>query len=97
MGEVGDDSFTLELNGASSAKIAGKTRSLTLEMSGASSCDAQKMNARKVAVEASGASHAELGAPDELDATASGASSVVYGGSPEVSQNVSGASTIKQR
>lgn len=72
----------IEMTGASVAEIGGITNQLKVNLSGASSLDAEKLSAVHADVEASGASNTNVSADSTLKAKASGASSVYYSGKP---------------
>ncbi len=88
--------FALDVSGASSADLAGKTGSLDIQLSGAGNIKAADLTAQNVKVEISGAAHAAVCATESLDASVSGAGAVSYTGHPaQVKQNVSGVGWIK--
>ncbi|MDR0810699.1 MAG: DUF2807 domain-containing protein [Paludibacter sp.] len=84
-----------EASGASKIRISGKTNSADFDASGASKIDSEKLFAKSVTVDASGASHANLFATESINAGASGASSIaIYGNPPQSKTTKSGASKI---
>jgi hypothetical protein len=81
--------FSLDVSGAGSTHLAGKTAALEIHCSGAGSIDAAGLTAQKVKVNMDGATHATVCATESLDASATGVSSVRYTGHPaQVRQNV---------
>jgi hypothetical protein len=94
---IDNDAFTLEIHGASSAELAGKTKKLVLEVRGAGSVDAKALAADAVTVDISGAGNADIAAPSELDARISGAGNVSYDGTPTLKQTISGAGKLHKR
>ena len=87
----------LQLSGASSASVSGKVETLDVECTGASRVLAKDLAAKAVKVDASGVSHVEVNASDQLDAKASGASSIDYVGKPKmVWPQASGASRVTE-
>ena len=95
---VKSDEFNIDTSGAGSLKVAGETKTLALEMSGAGSVDAKELRAEKVTVNSSGASGADVYASEDLRVDASGAGHVNYYGNPKnVSEDVSGAASISKK
>jgi hypothetical protein len=71
---------------------------LTVEMSGASQLEAEKLKSVNVSVDASGASRAHVFVSGELKADLSGASGVTYAGNPQnMEKRTSGASSVRGR
>ena len=85
-----------ETSGASNITLAGETKELRLEGSGASHFKCMDLLTENTRVGISGASSADVFASVKLDVEASGASGVKYRGSASVSQDVSGASSVKK-
>jgi Putative auto-transporter adhesin, head GIN domain len=95
---VKSDEFNIDTSGASSLKVAGETKTLALEMSGAGDVDAKELRAEKVMVNSSGAAGAEVFASEDLRVDASGAGHIDYYGNPKtVSEDVSGAASISKK
>ena len=95
---VKSDDFDINTSGAGSLKVAGETKTLALEMSGAGDVDAKELRAAKVTVNSSGASGADVYASEDLRVDASGAGHVNYYGNPKnVSEDVSGAASISKK
>ncbi len=95
--EVATTPVSLDASGASHTMLIGATRSLNAELSGACDLRAQRLEAREVKVEASGASRASVNARHQLRADASGASHITYYGQPEnIESDANGGSTIKR-
>jgi hypothetical protein len=86
--------FSLTLSGASAATLGGKVDKFQAHLSGASKLDAAILKADKVAVDATGASHALVNATTALTADATGASDIAYVGKPKLTQKVTGAATV---
>lgn len=84
----------INLSGASNLTLAGTSKSVISELSGASLFKAYNVEVEDLNVKASGASHAYVRASKTLTAEASGASSILYRGEATVSSSATGASTI---
>jgi hypothetical protein len=90
--------FSIDSSGASKVSAAGETGKLTLDISGASKVDASGLKAADANIDASGASHVEVNAVENLFIDASGASRVTYSGNPvNVEKKTSGASSASAR
>ncbi|MDX5421395.1 MAG: DUF2807 domain-containing protein [Hymenobacteraceae bacterium] len=83
-----------DMSGASKVMLSGVADEVRMDMSGASKVDASELEAKRVHVEASGASDVKVYAKNELNVNASGATKVAYKGSPSVSSSVSAAAKI---
>lgn len=87
----------IQISGAGSVDITGKTESVFLRLSGASKLHASHLETDYCDVDVSGASNARLGRIDKtLSVQASGASRFEYEGTPTIqSQKVHGASKVR--
>lgn len=92
--DIKSDISKINLSGASNLTLAGISKSVICDLSGASLLKAYNMDADDVNVKASGASHAYVKANHTLIAEASGASSILYRGEATVTPSTSGASSI---
>ena len=95
-GPIEIDEGSLELSGASRARLSGSATTLGVTERGASRFDAPELTIDELTIDVSGASTAEVAVTGSLSAVASGASMVHYAGSPMVARSdESGASTIE--
>jgi putative autotransporter adhesin-like protein len=91
------EKLKLQINGASNATLSGKLDALELDCSGASRVLAKELETKQAKVEASGASHVEVFASEQLEATATGASSIGYVGKPKkILPQAAGVSWVKE-
>ncbi len=88
--------LNVDLSGASGLKLSGQAESAFLESSGASNLALLNLSVRKMKLDLSGASNADVWATESLRVEASGASKVKYKGNPQLTVNTSGASTVKK-
>jgi hypothetical protein len=93
---INNESFTINLSGSGSIKLAGKTDRLTLSISGAASADAINLEASAVAVDISGTGSAKVHPSKTLIANMSGSGSITYIGDPKVEQNISGIGSVQK-
>jgi hypothetical protein len=93
--EVDAQALTIDASGATRVTLAGKAKSVTLDVSGASHLKADGLTAELVQVDVSGASHVEVGATASVKGDVSGASHLRVVGSPAVRElDTSGASHV---
>jgi hypothetical protein len=86
-----------ELSGASRLELKGKAEHEDIDLSGASRYEAFELESKKVKVEASGASTAELSVSEEILADVSGGSNLRYKGNPKRSEtNASGGGSVRK-
>jgi hypothetical protein len=96
--DVDTEALAVDASGASRVTLAGKARSTTLGISGASHIKADGLTAGSAAVEISGASHVEISATAAIKGTVSGASHLDVLGSPrDRSVASSGASHVSYK
>jgi hypothetical protein len=87
--------FKVDLSGAGSMEIAGKTDEQTIKLSGAGSYNATRLDSRKATVKLSGVGSAKVWVRESLDANLSGLGSVEYYGEPQVTKKVTGLGSLK--
>ncbi|MFT2009655.1 head GIN domain-containing protein [Pontibacter sp. 13R65] len=85
-----------DMSGAAKIDLSGRADNMKLELSGASKVMADKLEAKKVEVEASGASKVNVFAKESLEINASGASHVAYRGSPSITSETSAAAKVSK-
>lgn len=90
-------SADIEASGASSVKISGRADKLSCDASGSSDINAEKLLAKNVSADASGASSVHVNPTESLTADASGSSEITYKNTPgKLVKNATGASDIFQ-
>ncbi|MBU1096073.1 MAG: hypothetical protein CVV23_09685 [Ignavibacteriae bacterium HGW-Ignavibacteriae-2] len=95
---IDSERFKTDLSGACKILLEGRTNKLIADISGASSFDAENLEADYVKIECSGASKASVFAVESIDADVSGVGSVTFKGDPEnVRTDVSGVGSIKRK
>lgn len=95
-------SLSVDLSGAATATISGSTGVLNIDISGASSLNAKKLDARTVEGDVSGASDARVLCCESIEVDVSGSSTLTYstvadGCEPTVKCSTSGASTVTRQ
>lgn len=97
-GNVAADVLSVEANGASRVALAGEVGRMDIDLSGASHCAAERLEAYVVEGKVSGASNADVTCRQKLDVKVSGASLLTYGGNPSsLNAPATGASTVVGR
>jgi hypothetical protein len=91
------EELVLNVSGAPSVMVAGETKALNIDASGAARIDTHKLKAEHVIVDSKGVSKIELYASKRLVVTISGPSQVAYEGDPELSQTIHGPGSLVKR
>ncbi|GAB3542251.1 head GIN domain-containing protein [Pontibacter brevis] len=94
--DINTNELDADMSGASKVELVGRADRLSMDMSGASKVEAADLQAKRVKVEASGASKVRVHATESLDINASGATSVAYKGSPSITSETSAAARISK-
>jgi hypothetical protein len=94
---LASDRLELHSTGASTMQIRGRADDLKVDLTGASTLQAEQLVARRASVSLIGASSADMNVSDELKASITGAGSLTYSGSPSVTKSILGAGSIRQR
>jgi len=95
---IKNDSFAIDISGASKVTLAGETDHLNIDVSGAGNIDAEQLNAVRADVDASGACKVAVNVSSELHSDASGASFISYKGDPKtVDNHQSGVGSISKK
>jgi len=92
---ISSNAFSLDMSGAATIVLGGKTGTLDASLSGAGTEELGNLVARSAHVSLSGTGSLHVHATGSLDASVSGVGSIVYSGSPaHVVTHVSGVGTI---
>src|SRR6185503_8618485 len=83
-----NDKLEINCDGATTIRVAGETRQLNIDTSGAGKIDARKLRATKGVVEAKGVARVDVNVVEQLDVTVSGPSHVTYEGDPVVNKTI---------
>jgi hypothetical protein len=92
-----NDSFKIELNGASDVRVTGDTQLLKIQANGAGKINTGRLRASKADVNSNGVTKIDLFARDQLDVVVSGPSNVTYDGDPVVNQRVNGPGSVQKK
>lgn len=95
---VKNDSFTIDIEGATKLHCSGETNSLSVNLSGAGSVDARDLHAQTANITSNGAGFVSVYAADHLDTTINGVGSVDYYGNPKtVNKQVNGVGSVNKK
>jgi hypothetical protein len=94
---MNNDSFEIDSTGAPSITVAGRTKVVNIDTSGAGKIDTHNLRAARAVVESNGVSKVDIDVSEQLDVTVSGPSTVTYRGDPVVNKNVSGPGKVEKR
>jgi hypothetical protein len=95
---IESDRFDIDLSGAGSINISGKTEYLKIDVSGAADLMARDFLTENVRIDVSGAANAEVYAAISCDAEVSGAGYIeLYGDAKDVNMDISGAGSLERR
>ncbi|MBJ6117601.1 DUF2807 domain-containing protein [Pontibacter sp. BT310] len=86
----------VDMSGGSKVVLKGRADEMDMDMSGASNVDTQELKAKKVKINASGASKVKVFASETLQINASGTSNISYAGSPKIEAETTAASRISK-
>lgn len=86
--------YNVDLSGASTLDLEGKSQKIFAELSGASTLNAFSSETIEASLNLSGASNSKVNVAQQLKVKASGASKVRYRGDAKVDSNLSGSSKV---
>ena len=94
---MNNDSFEIDSTGAPSITVAGRTKVVNIDTSGAGKIDTHNLRAARAVVESNGVSKVDIDVSEQLDVNVSGPSTVTYRGDPVVNKNVNGPGKVEKR
>ncbi|MCB0749345.1 MAG: DUF2807 domain-containing protein [Ignavibacteriae bacterium] len=95
---IAADDFNIDLSGAGSINIEGKTKNLNIDVSGAADLSANNFISENLIIDVSGAANAEIYASNSAVADVSGAGNIeLYGDAKNVKTDVSGAGSLVRK
>ena len=92
-----NDKFVVNSDGATTIKVAGETRQINIDTSGAGKIDAHRLRATRAVVETRGVAKVDVNVTEQLDVTISGPSHVTYEGDPVVNKTVHGPGSVTKK
>jgi predicted small secreted protein len=94
---LNNEKFELDSSGAPNIKVAGITKLVDIDSSGAAKIDTHNLQAARAVVDSKGVSKIDLDVKDQLDVTISGPSTVTYEGDPVVNKTVHGPGKLERK
>jgi len=94
---IKNEKFEIDTNGATTIKVAGETKVLDIDTSGAGRIDAHKLRAARGVVEAKGVARVDVNVSEQLSVTVSGASHVTYQGDPVLTKTINGPGSVEKK
>jgi hypothetical protein len=94
---LNNDKFAIDSEGAPTINVAGNTKVINIDSSGAAKIDSHNLHASRAVVDSKGVAQIELDVKDQLDVTISGPSSVYYKGDPVVNKTINGPGKVERR
>lgn len=92
-----NDRFEIDASGAPGIKVAGNTKVLDIDTTGAAKIDTHKLHASRAVVDSKGVSKVDLDVTEQLDVTISGPSHVTYQGDPIVNKKINGPGKLDRK
>ena len=92
-----NDKFEIDASGAPSVTVAGNTKVIDIDSSGAGKIDTHELHASRGVIDSKGVSRIDVDVTDQLDVTISGPSSVYYKGDPVVNKTINGPGKLERR
>jgi uncharacterized RmlC-like cupin family protein len=83
------------ISGSGAAKITGRSKALSLRISGSGEFNGRDFEAERASVRVSGSGRARVWASQSLDAVISGSGDLFYRGNPQMSTHISGSGKIR--
>ena len=94
---MSNDKFELDSSGAPNISVAGNTKMLDIDTSGAAKIDTHSLHATRAVVDSKGVSKVDLDVVEQLDVTISGPSLITYKGDPVVNKSINGPGKVERR
>src|SRR5262249_9618900 len=92
-----NNKFEIDAEGAPDITVAGNTKLVDIDSSGAGKIDTHNLHASRAVVDSKGVSRIDLDVTDQLDVTISGPSSVYYKGDPQINKTINGPGKLERR
>ena len=95
--DLKNDKFEIDSSGAPTVTVAGNTKVIDIDTSGAGKFEMQNLHASRGVVDSKGVSRIDLDVSEQLDVKISGPSSVYYKGDPVVNKTINGPGKVERR
>jgi hypothetical protein len=94
---INNDKFEIDASGAPSISVAGTTKVVDIDTTGAGKIDTYNLHATRAVVDSRGVSKVDLDVSEQLDVKIAGPSKVTYQGDPVVNKTVNGPGKVERR
>ena len=94
---LNNDKFEIDASGAPEIIVAGNTKLVDIDASGAGKIDTHNLHAARAVVDSKGVARIDLDVKDQLDVKISGPSSVYYKGDPQINKTINGPGKVERR
>jgi len=94
---MNNDRFEIDASGAPAISVAGTTKVVDIDTSGAAKIDTHNLHAARAVVDSRGVSKVDLDVTDQLDVKIAGPSQVTYKGDPVVNKQINGPGKVERR
>jgi len=94
---VNNDKFEIDASGAPSISVAGTTKVVDIDTTGAGKIDTYNLHATRAVVDSRGVSKVDLDVSEQLDVKIAGPSKVTYKGDPVVNKTINGPGKVERR
>ena len=94
---INNDKFEIDSSGAPSISVAGTTKVIDIDTTGAGKIDTHNLHAARAVVDSRGVSKVDLDVSDQLDVKIAGPSQVTYKGDPVVNKSINGPGKVERR
>ena len=92
-----NEKFEIDAEGAPTINVAGETKVVDIDASGAGKIDASKLHTARAVVDSKGVAQIDIDVEEQLDVTVSGPSSVTYQGDPVVNKTINGPGKVERK
>jgi hypothetical protein len=94
---MNNDKFEIDASGAPSISVAGTTKVVDIDTSGAAKIDTYNLHATRAVVDSRGVSKVDVDVTEQLDVKIAGPSKVTYKGDPVVNKTINGPGKVERR
>ena len=94
---INNDKFEIDASGAPSISVAGTTKVVDIDTSGAGKIDTYNLHATRAVVDSRGVSKVDVDVSEQLDVKIAGPSKVTYKGDPVVNKTINGPGKVERR
>jgi len=94
---INNDKFEIDASGAPSISVAGTTKVVDIDTTGAGKIDTYNLHETRAVVDSRGVSKVDVDVSEQLDVKIAGPSKVTYKGDPVVNKTINGPGKVERR